>query len=299
MRDELSSWGEDELVARLLAKWPPVIEPVLVGPGDDCAVIAMAGGSPWWQLLKTDAMVEGQHFTTNEDMRRVGWKAVARVQSDFAAMGGLAEALVVTLFLPQKGDISQWLRLYEGMADAARVHGGVLCGGETSRSPDGAGLMISVAGTGRCDFPPVLRSGASAGHALYVTGALGATLAGHHLDFTPRVAEGQWLARTGLVSAMMDVSDGLAKDLPRLCAKSRIGAEIDIHALPCRAQCDPQSAMADGEDYELLFAVPSENIGRLQREWVEKFPLTPLHRIGQCVAEGQGMLFQGGWDPFL
>jgi thiamine-monophosphate kinase len=243
-------------------------------------------------------MVEGQHFLRDEDMRRVGWKAVARVQSDFAAMGGRAESLVVTIFLPSGGDIAAWERLYAGMAAAAQAHGGVLCGGETSRAPEGAGLMISVAGTGRCDVPPVVRSGASVGDLLCVTGLLGGSLAGHHLDFAPRVAEGQWLAKSTCASAMMDVSDGLAKDIPRLCGQSGIGAEVAMSALPCRENCSPDAAMTDGEDYELLFTVAEENITRLQRGWAETFPQTPFHVIGRCVPIGQGMSFQGGWDPF-
>jgi thiamine-monophosphate kinase len=258
----------------------------------------MDGSARWWQLLKTDAMVEGQHFLPGEDMRRVGWKAVARVQSDFAAMGGRAEALVVTIFLPAGGDVSSWERLYGGMAAAVRTHGGVLCGGETCRAPAGAGLMISVAGTGRCEVPPLLRSGASVGDLLCVTGVLGGSIAGHHLDFSPRVAEGQWLAKSTWVSAMMDVSDGLAKDLPRLCKQSGIAVEVEMSALPCRSGCSAEAAMSDGEDYELLFTVAERYIAPLQHAWAERFPQTPLHAIGRCVPAGAGMMFHGGWDPF-
>jgi thiamine-monophosphate kinase len=295
---EADDMGEDALVSRLLAHWPPVGKPVVVGPGDDCAVIAMEGVPPWWQLLKTDAMVAGQHFLAEEDMWRVGWKAVARVQSDFAAMGGRAEALLVTIFLPSYGDISSWERLYAGMAAAAQAHGGILCGGETCRAPEGAGLMISVAGTGKCEVSPLLRSGASAGDVVCVTGVLGGSIAGHHLDFTPRVAEGHWLAKSTWVSAMMDVSDGLAKDLPRLCGQSGIGVKVDVNLLPCRDGCSKEAAMSDGEDYELLFTVREENIETLLLAWAEMFPQTPLQVIGNCVPTGKGMSFHGGWDPF-
>ncbi len=295
---EAGDIGEDALVARLLAHWPPVVKPIVVGPGDDCAVIAMDGMPPWWQLLKTDAMLAGQHFLAEEDMWRVGWKAVARVQSDFAAMGGRADALLVTIFLPSHGDISSWERLYAGMAAAAQAHGGILCGGETCRSPEGAGLMISVAGTGRCELPPVLRSGATAGDVLCVTGVLGGSIAGHHLDFAPRVAEGQWLAKSTWVSAMMDVSDGLAKDLPRLCEQSGISVKVNRNALPCRDGYSAEAAMTDGEDYELLFTVREDKIQPLQQAWAKAFPRTPLHVIGQCVPAGSGMTFHGGWDPF-
>ena len=290
-----SSDGEDFLVAQLLSQWPVVVPPVVVGPGDDCAVIAQ---SNTWQLLKTDAMVEGQHFLSNENMRRVGWKAIARVQSDFAAMGGIAEALVVNIFLPPQQALQKSLELYQGMADAARIHGGILCGGETSRSPDGAGLLLSIAGTGRCHQQPILRSGAQCGHHIFVTGVLGGSLAGHHLDFSPRVDHGQWLAKSGVVTAMMDLSDGLAKDLPRMCKQSNIGAIIDHQALPCRDGCNILQALSDGEDYELLFTVAAEQSEKLQHAWAQAFPDLRLTRIGHCVATDESMSFSGGWDPF-
>ncbi len=291
----MNGMGEDALVARLLAQWPQVSHPVIVGPGDDCAVIECG---TTWQLLKTDAMVEGQHFTRDEEMHRVGWKAIARVQSDFAAMGGAAEALVVTIFLPSDRPLALWEKLYAGMAAAAKAHGGVLCGGETSRSPEGAGILISVAGTGRCYAEPVLRSGARNGDLLYVTGHLGGSLAGHHLDFSPRVNEGQWLAKMGFATAMMDVSDGLAKDLPRLCMQSQIGARVEENKLPLRNHATQKQAMNDGEDYELLFSVKPEHQADLESTWANDFPRTPLTKIGTCTQPSAGMSFTGGWDPF-
>ena len=136
--------GEDELIARLcegLAGSPDLV----VGPGDDCAVV---GSGEILTLLKTDAVVEGVHYLASEDATRVGWKAVARVLSDFAAMGGAPGELLVTLALPRSTPV-QWVEdLYRGMKKCLEIHGGIIAGGETTSVPEGAPVVVSVSGRG-------------------------------------------------------------------------------------------------------------------------------------------------------
>lgn len=291
---ELAELGEEEVVRRLLGKLSRG-ERVVVGPGDDCAVIDDGGSD--FLLLKTDAVVSGIHFLPETEAARVGWKAVARVLSDFAAMGGRGSELLVTVALP--GDCSMaWLEgLYEGMSRCGDAHQCAIVGGETVGLPDGASAMISVAGTGRVARGDCLtRSGGQVGEGLWVTGVLGGSFAsGHHLDFCPRVREGMWLGRHAPVGAQMDLSDGLRRDLPRLAKASRCGFALHEELLPCRDQCSLEEALGDGEDMELLFSAPR---GDWEQAFREQFPETRLTRIGELLGEGAHELGAGGWQHF-
>jgi thiamine-monophosphate kinase len=145
-------------------------------------------------------------------------------------------------------------------------------------------MFINVALTGEVERTRcVLRSGGRPGDALYVTGRLGGTLAGQHLDFTPRLAEARWLVSHFKIHAMMDLSDGLAADLPRLAATSRCGFSLDRAAVPRTAGCTIEQALTDGEDYELLFALAPRDTARLEREWHRAFPKLRLTRIGALL----------------
>jgi thiamine-monophosphate kinase len=280
--------GEDALIRRLVAGFPR--DGLLAGPGDDCAVIDPGKGP--LRLLKTDAIVAGVHFEAAAPAAQVGWKAAARVISDFAAMGGRPHALLVTLALPAETPV-RWVEgVYRGIRRCLDECGGVLAGGETSRVPDGSAAVISVAGEGVvARGRVVLRSGGKPGDLLAVTGRLGGSLGGRHLSFRPRLAEGGWLAAHG-ATAMMDLSDGLAKDLPRLAAASGCGAAVDRDALPRHRGCTAAQAMTDGEDYELLVALDPRK-GRAA-DWPAG--LAPLTVIGRLVEDGE--VFQGGWDHF-
>jgi thiamine-monophosphate kinase len=284
----LADVGEDALVARLTRGFPA--GDLVVGPGDDCAVVD-AGGDEL-VLLKTDAVVAGVHFDPGERPQRVGWKAVARVMSDFAAMGGRPEWIMLTLALPTDTPLAWAEGLYDGVRGCLEHGGGVLAGGETTRVPTGSAAVISVAGHGRVTRDGwVPRSGARLGDRIAVTGCLGASLAGHHLDFKPRLREGGWLAAHG-ATAMMDLSDGLAKDLPRMLQASGCQARIDRDALPCRDGCGIEAAMNDGEDYELLVALDPARFDAAA--WPQDF--APLTVIGECVEHGDA--WEGGWDSF-
>ncbi|MEO8353910.1 MAG: thiamine-phosphate kinase, partial [Chthoniobacteraceae bacterium] len=172
--------------------------------------------------------------------------------------------------------------LYRGLATAARRFEVTIVGGETARSPGPLFLSIALTGEverGRC----VLRSGGKPGDALYVTGRLGGSRAGHHLDFIPRVVEARWLTENFRLHAMMDLSDGLASDLPRLARASRCGFALDLPSIPRTRGCTLEQAMRDGEDYELLLALPNRRGNELEAAWFRKFPNLNLTRIGRLA----------------
>ncbi|MSU31281.1 MAG: thiamine-phosphate kinase [Pedosphaera sp.] len=273
-----------------------VTSSVVTGAGDDCAVLANPG-SGREILLKTDIIVEDIHFTPTTEPSRIGRKALARVISDIAAMGGIPTAAVITLGLPVDFVPERIEAIYAGMADLARQYHIALVGGETSRSQ--GVFFINVALTGWVETGcAVLRSGAQLGDALFVSGELGGSIEGHHLDFTPRLEEGRWLAQQRTVHAMIDLSDGLAGDLPHLLEASGIpGAEIHASALPFRrsarlrarsgdtAKPAVAAALTDGEDFELLFAVAPANAIRLLDGWKSQFPNVRISCIGRLTSQ--------------
>ena len=282
--------GEDNLIARICGDLPKPAH-VLVGPGDDCAVV---GAGEELVLLKTDAVVAGIHFLHDAKSTRVGWKAVARVLSDFAAMGGEPGELLITLALAPEVSVDWVDGLYRGMSSCLEQHGGVIVGGETTSLPEGTPTMVSVAGKGRVARANlVTRSGGRPGDDIYVTGRLGGSIHGKHLDFTPRLREAAWLVNNRRITAMMDLSDGLAKDLSRLAQMSGVGFELNRDSLPCSEGSTLEQAIDDGEDYELLFTSSDD----LKPAWDEKFPELEITRIGTLI-EGAGDSIKGGWDHF-
>jgi len=274
---KVSSLGEDAVVAAL-TRGLPCGENVRLGAGDDCAVIGGAR-ERMWQLLKTDCVVEGVHFLAAEKPTRIGWKAMCRAVSDIAAMGGGPRHALITIAVARDVKMA-WLRgIYAGLRAAARRFGVSIVGGETSRSPGPA--FISIALTGEVERTRcVTRGGGKAGDVLFVTGRLGGSLAGKHLDFIPRIAEARWLTANFKIRAMMDISDGLAADLPRLARASGCGFEICEETIPRNRGCTVAQALSDGEDFELLFAVRPADASRLEAQWRRKFPKLPLTKIG-------------------
>lgn len=277
---KLSDIGEDALVDRLTRRLR-MAGRVVVGPGDDCAVIRVKGREEL-QLLKTDCVVEDVHFLRDQPPDRVGWKALCRALSDIAACGGRPDAAMVTVALPE-GLAVDWVeRFYRGLVRAARRFQTSIVGGETARSP--GGIFVSVALTGWVKPGRLaLRSGGKPGDNLFVTGRLGGSLRNRHLSFTPRIEEARWLVKRFPIHAMMDLSDGLGADLPRLADASGRGFEVDMEAIPRCRGCTTAQAVGDGEDYELLFAVPASAADTLVTAWAKKFPRTPLTRIGRLV----------------
>ncbi len=274
---KIGTLGEDAVVA-VLTRGLPCGKNVRLGAGDDCAVI---GGvrDRVWQLLKTDCVVEGVHFLAKEKPPRIGWKALCRAVSDIAAMGGWPKHALITIAVSRDVKMA-WLRgIYAGLRKAARRFGVSIVGGETSRSPGPAFISIALTGEverARC----VTRGGGRAGDFLFVTGRLGGSRAGKHLDFVPRLAEARWLTGNFQIPAMMDLSDGLAADLPRLAKASGCGFEIAGDKIPRTRGCMVAQALGDGEDFELLFAVSPSDVQSLEGKWRAKFPKLPLTQIG-------------------
>ena len=286
--------NEFELITRLTRSLP-ANDSVVVGVGDDCAVLDL--GIPGRLLLfKCDAVVEGIHFTTDTPAGQIGHKALARCLSDIAAMAGTPTSAVVTLALPDKFDVKQVEAIYAGMNTLAARHGVSIVGGETTRNPGRLLISIALLGTVRRGSQ-VLRSGAKPGDAIFVTGKLGGSLAGKHLDFEPRLVEARWLAEHFSLHAMIDLSDGLAGDLRHILIASGVGAELLSAAIPIsraaklRAKTESPAqpallaALSDGEDFELLFTLASRSAVHLLDAWKSEFPDLPLTCIGKVLAE--------------
>ena len=292
--------NEFELIARL-TKELPTNENVVVGAGDDCAVLDL-GVPEKLILFKTDAVVEGIHFTKETPPDKIGRKALARCLSDIAAMAGTPTAALVTIALPKDFDAEFVAKIYDGLNALAEKSGVAVVGGETTTNPGRILISIALLGTvprGK----QILRSGAKAGDAIFVTGELGGSLAEKHLHFEPRLAEARWLAEHFSVHALMDLSDGLGGDLRHILNASQVGAEILKSAVPVsrpaklaargNSSAKPPfiAALTDGEDFELLFTIASRDAVKLLDAWKKKFPKLKLSCIGKIVA-GEGILIR-------
>lgn len=284
--------NEFELIARLTESLPRN-ETVITGAGDDCAVLDFGLPEKLF-LFKTDAVVENVHFTGETPPEKIGRKALGRCLSDVAAMAGTPSAALVTLGLPQHFDPDFALKIYDGINSLARKFGVAVVGGETTANPGGIFISISLLGT-VIRGKQVLRSGAKAGDAIFVTGELGGSIAGKHLDFEPRILEARWLAENFRIHAMADLSDGLAGDLGHILAASGVGAELLKTAIPVSRAAKLQgrqsatgrpplaAAFTDGEDFELLLTVAGKDAVKLLDAWKQKFPRLKLSCIGKIV----------------
>ena len=290
---KLSDLGEDRLLERLLPKLGRN-RSVVIGPGDDCAAVKSADPAQLC-LLKTDCIVEGIHFATASGSVAVGWKAMARPLSDFAAMSGVPEFALITLIAPAKKSLAWVKNVYRGLEHSARAFRVVIVGGETSNTDGPAVISVSVTGYVEKDRM-VTRSGGQVNDDLFVTGRLGGSLGGRHLKFIPRIAESRWLTENFSIHAMIDLSDGLGADLPRLARASGLAFQLEESTVPRNPRCSLRQAIEDGEDYELLFAISARHGARLMKHWRKKFPKLPLTRIGKLNSKFENRnskLFRG------
>lgn len=274
--------GEEKLLARILPRLP-ITQRVIVAAGDDCAVVRFRGARDLL-VLKSDCVVEGVHFTSRTPASAVGWKAMMRALSDFAAMAAVPEFALITLIISAKRKVSWVSGFYRGLNRAAAQFEVGVIGGETSDTSGNTAVTVSVAGH-VASRRWIGRSGGKLNDDLFVTGDLGGSICGRHLKFVARIPEARWLARHFDLHAMIDLSDGLGTDLPRLAKASKLGFILNHNALPVARGCTLEQAMSDGEDYELLFAISPRERGRLQRAWAKKFPAIPLTRIGSLKSE--------------
>jgi thiamine-monophosphate kinase len=294
-----------------------------LGLGDDAALWTPRRGRE--VVLTCDWFLEGSHFLRDKHPpEAVGWKCLARAVSDIAAMGGEPKCFLLSLALPSELT-SKWLdEFLGGLTRASRAFGCEAAGGDTTRRNE---VLINLAVIGEVRAGrAVLRSGAHADDSIYVSGTMGEADLGlrelrkrrglahtsspalhKHLFPEPRLSLGQWLAERRLATAMMDLSDGLSTDLPRLCAASSVGARVELGSLPISSgakQTEAQKlALHGGDDYELLFTVSSRNAPKLPKS----FHGLPLTRVGTITRSktilletdrGTEPLRPGGWDPF-
>jgi thiamine-monophosphate kinase len=294
--------SENLLVQHLQEKFGGKSAQLKRGIGDDAAIIHPKNAKEYW-VITTDMLVEDVDFRHGwQTPAELGHKSLAVNLSDIAAMGANPRFYTVSLAIPEW--ISEkWIdRFYQGMHLLAAQHGAVLIGGDLSRSP--VGLQISICAIGETSDRKVLtRSGGKAGHVVFVTGVLGKSAAGldlllrgqvrgktalerealraHRLP-QPRCETALWLAKRGLSSSMIDLSDGLSMDLYRLCRASRTGACLDSASVPvfCASWIDDPltSALRGGEDFELLFTVHPKSVESFLKRYPAEFP--PVSAIG-------------------
>lgn len=263
---------------------------VLLGPGDDAAVLRPSSGHPL--LATTDMLLEGSCFRLEEaGARRVGRKAMAVNLSDIAAMAGRPVAALVSAGLPREGGRVLAEELYRGLREMADAFGTAIVGGDTNSWNEKLVISVTVLGEAS-ERGPVTRAGAKPGDWLLVTGRLGGSILGKHLNFTPRVHEALALHATAELHAMIDVTDGLAADVGHICEESKCGAVLRTEAIPIaddarRLQDDRsplEHALTDGEDFELVAAVPADDARRLLRD--QPIAGLKLYLIGECVESG-------------
>jgi thiamine-monophosphate kinase len=274
---------------------------VRLGIGDDAACLDWSSGAPC--LVTTDMLMEGTDFVLAEaGARRIGRKALAVNLSDIAAMAGRPVAAVAAVALPRSGGRALAEGLYQGLSELADAFNTALVGGDTN-SWDGP-IVVAVTVLGEAaGRGPVPRSGARDGDWLLVTGPLGGSLLGHHLDFTPRVHEALALNALVEIHAMIDISDGLAADVNHLCLESRCGAVLMAESIPvsqaARMVQDGRSplehALGDGEDFELALAVAAADGERLLRD--QPIAGLTLTRVGEFVGDGLWLSEQGVRRP--
>ncbi len=337
--------NEDKLIDRIRRRIPSAKDGVLrLGVGDDAAILRPVTGTEW--ALSCDQFIEGVHFLIDlHPPEVVGYKALARATSDLAAMGALPRFFMMSLMIPANRT-GRWLdAVIAGMSRAARRFGLTLAGGDTARSPRPSGrrgsrhssedgmiaFSLTVLGEIETGYA-ASRAGARPGDGIFVTGQLGAAQLGLELILRrlhkqrrwkplltahnhpkPAIKIGRWLVRQRMVSAMMDISDGLSTDLARLCHASHVGAHIETQRLPVvsvpealRAKGIQAETLAlhGGEDYGLLFTVPKRKAARIPDELFG----TAVTQIGEIVrgahvelvaANGKAKpLLSKGWDHF-
>ena len=326
--------GEDKLVARIASTLARKSSPSLaLGAGDDAALLAPRPG--YETILTCDWFLEGSHFLPGKHpVDSIGWKCLARAVSDIAAMGGKPRCFLLSLALPGKLGLtakdagSRWLvEFLGGVRRAARRFGCVLAGGDTTQRPE---ILINITVIGEAlAGRAIRRSGAKAGDRIFVSGVLGEAELGlqklrrntrvssitdralrKHLYPEPRLALGQLLADRKLASSMIDLSDGLSSDLPRLCASSGVGARIEVERIPKLrrpgvGRFDALSlALNGGDDYELVFTVRANKTARMPRSFqgiilTEIGEITRERRVVVVHQDGTTKpLIPRGWDPF-
>jgi thiamine-monophosphate kinase len=319
---DVSSIGERGLIDRIRRRLPPPPASLIVSIGDDAAVTEVDRGA--LQVLTTDALVEGIHFDRRfSSASDIGYKALAVNVSDVAAMGAKPRLALLSLILPEHTGVETIDGILDGLLEVATATGVVVAGGNITRSP--GPLIVDVTVTGAIKRRRILtRGGGRPGDRLYVSGSVGAAVAGlewlteharnagasadrltpddpelaqcvaRHRRPEPRARVGALLGRTRAASACMDLSDGLADAVRQIAAASGTGARLDATALPIhpgaarwftsRGRDPVDASLSGGDDYELLCAVSRKSRGRL-RLVDRQARGVPLTLIGELTAD--------------
>ena len=269
--------NEESFVRKLTALFPQSAD-VIAGPGDDCAVLDLGSGP--LLLAAVDQVISGVHYLPGTSPAKIAGKLLRRNVSDIAAMGGLPTHALLSLAVDPM-DETWLLEFHRAMADHAAEYGISVIGGDMAKLfTPGEALSLTILGKVERE-KLCLRANAREGDLLFATGCFGNSFpSGHHLHFRPRLTEARFLAGD-YTCAMQDVSDGLLKDAARLAEASGLALSLDSERIPLRSGAGLTGALTDGEDYELLFAVPENRAAALERAW--PFPDTLLSRIGRFV----------------
>jgi thiamine-monophosphate kinase len=276
--------GEFDYIRWIREQTAPM-DRILVGPGDDCAMIDTTRPL----IVTTDMLLEGSHFVLADvGARRVGRKAMAVNLSDIAAMGGKPIAAFVSVGLPRGDAQSVGEELFLGMREIADKFNTAIAGGDTNTWAGGLVVNVTLIGEPG-SLMPILRKGAAPGDWLMVTGPLGGSILGKHLIFTPRVREALALQQHAAIKAMIDISDGLAADAFHICEESGCGLVLFADHIPISDAArgmdgSPlEHALSDGEDFELAFAVsPDDGAKLLQTQPIRGIT---LYHVGEFMAE--------------
>jgi thiamine-monophosphate kinase len=277
-------------------------ERVPLPAGDDLAVLKWAADD--LLLVGVDQVLDGVHFDSAiHSPRAIGRKVMNRNLSDCAAMACLPAAAVATVALPRGSNLDYAQELYLGLRDAADPYDCPIVGGDTASWPGKLVVTVSILGRS-AGVAPITRRGAKPGDGLYVTGPLGGSILGRHMTFSPRIPEGRTLGQSGQVSAMIDLSDGLSRDLRHICQQSQVGAIIDASAVPIHAdatelakrtgQSPLEHALHDGEDHELLFTSPQRPPLGIRIGTITEDRAILLNTLGQSLP-----LEPKGWEHQL
>ncbi len=296
--------GEIGLIERI-SKKIRLDRSVIKGIGDDTAVIKWTAGK--YLLFTCDMLIEDVHFRFREakPLRgakffkmatpfQIGWKALARNISDIAAMGGEPKYALVSIGLDPGLPVSFADGIFEGINELAKKSGVNIVGGDTCRSKK---IVIDVSLIGEVESRNLTqRSGAQKRDAIFVTGSLGGSIKGKHLDFTPRLDEARALVKNFKINSMIDISDGLLLDLKRILDASSAGAVIYEDLIPVSAEADSfKDAVTSGEDFELLFTMPPDTAGRFMKNYIKKIKI-PVSLIGEVTSRECGYRLIGcGW----
>jgi thiamine-monophosphate kinase len=253
---------------------------VIKGIGDDCAVVRLDKKS--YQLYTCDMIAEGIDFTSRDDPYLVGRKALAISISDIAACAGVPRYALVCLGLPKRTPVKKVDRIYQGINSLARKYKINIVGGDLSSADR---LTIDISLIGQVEKKKlILRNGAKVGDIIFVTGSLGGTIKGKHLQFKPRLEEARFLVKNFRVNSMIDVSDGLSQDLGHILKQSSVGAVIYENLIPLSREAKSlQDGLCSGEDFELVFTMGLKDARRLASTRKLFYP------IGHIVCEKYGL----------